>query len=284
MNKALHEDNRLSWNAATRAHNSHKGDQAAFFRDGGTTLFPEDIAVLGDVRGKRVVHLQCNSGQDTVSIALLGAEVTGVDISDEAIDFARSLALDSGLEATFVRSDVFDWLDEAASRGEQFDVVFCSYGWNIWLSDIAAWARGVARILTPGGRVASVEFHPLLSMFEYDWSLKYDYFGNGQAVTWDDGVGDYVAASGDAQTMGPAQPGIVGFKNPHRAHEFNWSLADIVGGLIAAGLVVETFEEYPYANGWNARPGCREFPGRRFYPPEAMPAMPMMFAFTARKP
>lgn len=284
VDRALHEENRLSWNEATRAHNSHKGDQAAFFRDGGTTLYPEDVALLGDLQRKRVVHLQCNSGQDTLSIAKLGAaSVLGVDISDEAVEFARKLSQDSGIAAEFVRADVFDWLESTAASGEQFDVVFCSYGWNLWLSDIAEWARGVAKILAPGGRLVTIEFHPFMSMYESDWSMQYDYFGNGQAVTWEDGVGDYVAESGDAQTMGPAQPGMVGFKNAHRAHEFNWTLADIIGGLVGAGLDLQSFEEYPFANGWNARDGCREFPGRRFYPPAHLPSLPMMFSLSARK-
>src|SRR5215471_19282234 len=108
MRKDLHEENRLSWDAATVAHNSHKGDQAAFLRNGGSTLYPEEIEVLGDVRGLSVVHLQCNAGQDTLSIAQLGAVMTGVDISDTAIDFARQLSQDSGIPATFVRSDVYD--------------------------------------------------------------------------------------------------------------------------------------------------------------------------------
>ncbi len=285
VDRTLHEENRLSWNEATKAHNSHKGDQAAFFRAGGTTLYPEDIALLGDVTGKRVVHLQCNSGQDTLSIAKLGAgSVTGVDISDEAIAFAQRLALDAEIPATFVRADVYDWLAEAAERGEQFDIVFCSYGWNIWLSDLAEWSRGVAKVLAPGGRLVALEFHPFIAMYETDWSMQYDYFGNGQALTWDEGVSDYVADSGDAQTMGPAEEGIVGFKNPNRAHEFTWTIADLLSGLIGAGLVLETFEEYPFANGWKARDNCREFPGRRFYPPETLPSLPMMFGLTAKEP
>ncbi len=84
MKKALHELNRLSWNTATVAHNSHKGDQAAFFRDGGSTLFPEERELLGDV-----THLQCNAGQDTPSLVRDGADATGVENSDKAIGFAR---------------------------------------------------------------------------------------------------------------------------------------------------------------------------------------------------
>ena len=106
LKKDLHEANRLSWNAATRAHNSHKGDQARFLREGGSTLHPEELELLGELRGRSLLHLQCNSGQDTLSLAARGALVTGVDISDEAISFARRLSADSGLPATFERAFV----------------------------------------------------------------------------------------------------------------------------------------------------------------------------------
>jgi len=114
MQRDLHEQNRLSWNAVTPAHNSHKGDQAAFFRAGGDTLFPEELELLGDVEGVDLLHLQCNAGQDTLSLARRGARATGVDISDEAIRFARELSAGSGIAAEFERADVYDWLREAA--------------------------------------------------------------------------------------------------------------------------------------------------------------------------
>ncbi len=127
--RLIHEQNRLSWNEATRAHNSHKVDQAKFFREGGQKMFPEEIELLGDLAGKSVLHLQRNAGQGTLSIQQLGAaSVTGVDISDEAIDFARKLAADAGIEATFHWADVYDWLAEAAKADERWDVVFCPTG------------------------------------------------------------------------------------------------------------------------------------------------------------
>jgi 2-polyprenyl-3-methyl-5-hydroxy-6-metoxy-1,4-benzoquinol methylase len=86
------ETTRRSWNVATRNHNAHKGDQAAFLRAGGDVLFPEELELLGDLRGKRLVHVQCNAGQDTLCLARRGAVATGVDLSDEAIRFARELS------------------------------------------------------------------------------------------------------------------------------------------------------------------------------------------------
>src|SRR5215469_8285283 len=108
----LQEENRQSWNKATKAHNSHKGDQARFFRQGGSTLTAEDKELLGDIYGQRVVHLLCNSGQDTLSIAQLGALVTGVDISDEAISFARALSVQAGIPADFQRGEISGWLKQ----------------------------------------------------------------------------------------------------------------------------------------------------------------------------
>ncbi|MYE27214.1 MAG: class I SAM-dependent methyltransferase, partial [Chloroflexi bacterium] len=141
-NKAHHETNRLSWNEGTKAHNSHKGDQAAFFRAGGNTLFPEETRLLGNVTDKTLLHLQCNCGQDSLSIANhLGSRVTGVDISDEAIRFARQLSRESGIKASFIRADIYDFFANDSAR---FDVVFSSYGALCWLSDLAAWGRGIA--------------------------------------------------------------------------------------------------------------------------------------------
>lgn len=176
MRKDLHEANRLSWNAATQAHNSHKIDQAGFLRRGGSTLFAEELALLGDVRGLRIAHLQCNAGQDSLSLAALGALVTGVDISDEAIAFARRLSTDSGIAANFTRADIYDWLErEAAENPASYDIAFSSYGFLCWLSDLTVWAKGIHAILKPGGRFAAVEFHPFAMCFDQDWESVYDY-------------------------------------------------------------------------------------------------------------
>ena len=245
MRKVLHEENRLSWNAATIAHNSHKGDQAAFFRNGGNKLHPEEKELLGDIQGLSVVHLQCNSGQDTLSLAQMGASVTGVDISDTAIEFARQLSSDAGIPATFYRSDVYDWLEERARNAQLFDLVFCSYGAICWLSDINAWTQGISAILKPGGRFVTVDYHPVLSLFDEHMERKYAYFTNGKVLTWDEGVSDYVANSG----LGLAGVGVKDFKNPHRNHEFSWGIGEIVSALLAAGLALTSLKEYPYTQG-----------------------------------
>jgi 2-polyprenyl-3-methyl-5-hydroxy-6-metoxy-1,4-benzoquinol methylase len=283
LRKNLHEANRSAWNVATEAHNSHKADQAKFLREGGKTLFPEEIDLLGELHGKTLVHLQCNAGQDTLSLAKLGATVTGVDISDTAIEFARKLSAESGVPGTFHRSDVYDWLEQAAAHGEQYDIAFSSYGADIWLSDIRTWAKDIAGILKPGGRFVLVEFHSLLNTLDWDWSIKFDYFNEGKPLTFDNGIGDYVAMSGAALTPSGYVEGVQDFMNPHPGHEFNWTVSEVITALIDAGLRLTAFREYPYMNGAKLLSNMRETPGYRMYPPEGMPSLPLMFGVRAEK-
>ncbi len=278
----LHEANRKSWNRATRAHNSHKKDQAAFLREGGSTLFPEEKELLGPISGLRLAHLQCNAGQDTLSLAALGARVTGVDISDEAVKFAIQLAADSGIAADFVRADVYDWL--AQYEGESFDVVFCSYGAVCWLSDLEEWAAGVASILRPGGRFVCVEFHPFSMVFDEHFNVAYPYFAGGEPLTWDDGVGDYVGMAQTALAPSGFVEGETGYQNPHPVHEFQWAIAEVLQALIGARLTIETIREYPYSNGAKLFDDLVEIEGRRFVRPEGKPNLPLMWAAVATTP
>jgi len=281
---AVFDENRRSWNAATRQHNRHKGDQAAFLRGGGSTLFPEEVELLGNVRGKRLLHLQCNAGQDTLSIASqLGAEVTGVDISDEAIAFARRLSEESGIPGTFVHTNIFDWF--AAHPDEQtYDVVFASYGAVCWLPDIEGWAKGAAMALKPGGRLVLVEFHPIMGVLDGalsgDWSQASDYMG-GRHYAYDDGVFDYVA--GLARELPERIVDEAPFVNPIPCHEFSWGIADVVTAVLDAGLRLTTFREYPYSNDYRPFDQLVLLPGDRWGFPSPMPAIPLMYALAATK-
>ena len=261
LRKELHEENRLSWNEATKAHNSHKGEQAKFFREGGSTLFPEEIELLGNISGLSLAHLQCNAGQDTLSLAKLGVEVTGVDISNEAINFALKLSVDSGISANFYCADVFDWLEATANQSKKFDVVFSSYG----------------------GRFVLMEFHPVAMIFDDDWSHKFPYFRNGEPLTCEDGISDYVANSGVGLIPDNYQVGIENFCNPYRSHEFQWGIGEIITVLLQAGLTLEVLKEYPYSNGCKLFDNMREETGRRTYPPENIPNVPLMYGVVARK-
>jgi SAM-dependent methyltransferase len=281
MRRDLHEVNRLAWNEATKAHNSHKADQAGFLRAGGSTLFPEEIELLGELAGLELLHLQCNAGQDTLSLAQRGAHVTGVDISDEAIQFAQGLSNDAGIPAIFERADVYDWLAAAGTSRRSFDRVFCSYGAMIWLSDLETWARGVAGVLRPGGCFVLVDFHPFVGMIDEGWRIAFDY--GGQMVSFEHGIGDYVAMTGEALAPSGYLAGVQNFENPFPSHEFNWGIAEVVSALVAAGLVLEQLHEYPYANGFRPFGDMQALTGGRFTAPVDKPSMPLMYGLRVRK-
>ena len=280
----LHEANRLSWNAATAAHNSHKGDQAAFLRAGGSTLFPEELELLGDVAGRSLVHLQCNAGQDTLSLARLGARATGVDISDEAIAFARRLSAASEIPAEFERADVYAWMERAAREGRRFELAFSSYGAVAWLSDLRAWARGIGGMLAPRGRFVLVEFHPAATMLDERMRIAYPYSTGGEPIVVEEGVGDYVAESAAGLTPSGRAEGERGFRNPRRSFEYQWGVGEVVQALLDAGLRLERLREWPYSNGWAMFDGMRAEAGRRFRAPEGVPDLPLMYGIAAVRP
>lgn len=269
-------DTRESWNVATRIHNSHKGDQAAFFRDGGSPLFPEEIELLGDIRGQKLVHLQCNAGQDTLGLAKLGAQLTGVDFSNEAIRFARQLSADSGIPAEFVEADVISWMQQTPER---FDIAFSSYGAVCWHADRESWARGIANVLRPGGRFVYVEFHPIGHSIGPDLRLSGDdYFATEPFIA---PVGDYVAPSG---------PGLLaltrGEPETNQVPSASWQhgLGDVVTALVASGLQLEVLREYPWSNGFKFNDALVLGEGRRWHWPEGMARIPLMFALSVRRP
>ena len=282
--RELHEQNRRSWNVATRAHNSHKRDQAAFLRGGGSTLFAEERELVGELSGRTLLHLCCNAGQDTLSLARLGARVTGVDFSDEAVAFAERLSAESGIAGRFERADVYDWLPRAIREHRRFDRVVLTYGVLGWMSDLDALFRGIAGVLEPGGRVVSLEFHPAAMVYDVDLQIRYPYFREAGPHRWAEGVSDYVAQSGRALTPSGWLDGEPDFKNPHEVWEFPWGVAQLMGAMLGAGLSIERVHEWPYANGFAPFKRMRELPGRRFAAPEGVPELPLMLGVTATRP
>ena len=284
LRKDLHEKNRLSWNEAMSAQNSHKRDQAAFLRAGGISLFPENIELLGDLAGLSLLHLLCNDGVDTLSCANLGASVTGVDIADAAITIARRLAQESGIAATFHRMDVYDWFEQASQATQRFDRVLCSIGVLNWLSDLPLWARGVTEVLRPGGRLVIVDFHPLVWTMGQQGYSGASYFVGGVPSdgTW--GVGDYVGGAEGGLSPSGHLEGITALDNPHPSFDFRWNLSEIVTAILDAGLRLQTLREYPYCNGSKALPDLQPLPGRRWTMPPDRPSLPLMYGLAASKP
>lgn len=271
-----YEATRRSWNAATRNHNAHKGNQVEVLRQGTELLFPEELALLGDLTGQRLLHLQCNAGQDSLCLARRGAQVTGVDLSDEAIAFARQLSADSGIAANFVHAEALTWL---AQTDQRFDVVFSSYGAVGWLPDLAAWAGGIHRVLVPHGRFVYVEFHPLVWSVGKDLRLSGDdYFAKTPFIA---PVKDYVAESGAG--LGAVDGSAVPLENTIAAHSWQHGLGEIVHALIHAGLVVDQLHEYPHANGCRVHASLVASDDRRWVWPEGVARTPLMFGVAAHR-
>lgn len=278
------EANRRSWNAATHAHLSHRSGMARFLRDGGSTLYDTERDLLGDLTDQQVVHLQCHTGEDTLSLAQLGATVTGVDLSDVAIEAASELAAASGINATFVCAEVCAWLEQSAQAVHRYGTVFASYGVICWHDDLARLMHGIASILAPGGRFVLVEFHPLAAMFDADWQFRFAY-GGGRAIVSDEGVGDYVGASGDTLTPEGFETGEQAFRNPWPCHLRQWGLGDVVSAVTAAGLQIEVLRELPWLNGERAFNRLQVDPQhpRRLLPPDDVPSLPLLYALAARR-
>ncbi|MCC7382885.1 MAG: class I SAM-dependent methyltransferase [Deltaproteobacteria bacterium] len=281
MNRARRlQETRESWNFATRLHNAHKRDQAGFLRSGGSTLFPEELALLGDLTDRRLLHVLSNAGQDTLSLAARGARAVGVDLSDEAIAFARDLSVKSGIPATFHRGEILEVL-ESDLEPEPFDVVFGSYGCLVWIEDLARFFRGVFGRLARGGRLVIVEFHPIAWSFGDRFELRDPYFASGQVFS--SPVGDYVGEAGGALSPSghlEAPP----ISNPHAAHAYQHPVGSIVSHLLDAGFVLEALREWPYANGCRLHPGLVRAEGQRFTTPPAVPNLPLMLGLAARRP
>jgi SAM-dependent methyltransferase len=169
------------------------------------------VEEVGDVRGKRLLHLQCHFGLDTLSWARRGARVTGVDFSVEAISAARQLAREVGLEleSEFVCSDLYA-LRSALERAGGFDVVYTSYGVLNWLPELESWARLIADYLKPGGVFHIVEVHPTARMFPLDEDMPkagsfrpfFPYFHDPAGIRWPPGV-DYADPLAQHQIVPP---------------------------------------------------------------------------------
>lgn len=217
--------------------------------------------------GLDLLHLQCHIGTDSLSLARLGAHVTGLDFSPAALEVARRLADEAGLEIDWVASDVL--AAREAVSGE-FDVVYTSVGTIVWLSDLTTWARQIAALLRPGGVFYIRDGHPaLLALDEKAGTpvVGYRYFANGHAQTWDDGS-TYAGEGTTAHT---------------RSYEWPHSLAEVISSLLATGLVLERFDEGKTLP-WCFSELTKPVDGNWEFGPEWRDKIPCTFTIVARKP
>jgi 2-polyprenyl-3-methyl-5-hydroxy-6-metoxy-1,4-benzoquinol methylase len=261
--------NRRLWEGWTPHHVTSEFYDVEGFRAGRTTLGAVELHGVGDVHGKSLLHLQCHFGLDTLSWARQGAHVTGVDFSQPAIDAARALAAGLNLPATFVHSNIYDLPDHL--QGE-FDILFTSTGVLGWLPDIHGWAAVIAHFLKQGGIFFIHEVHPFALLFDEErcdgeLRLRWPYFHQPDPLAFTNETSyaaPEVADKGDA---------------------FYWihSLSDIVGALLRAGLMLESFEEHPFLT-WAQFPWMVQQENGTWVLPSGSPEIPLMFSLRAAKP
>lgn len=225
------EINRNLWNAKVETHLNSDFYFVKEFLQGRTSLNSIELDLLGNIEGMKILHLQCHFGQDSISLSRLGAKVTGIDLSDKSIQAAKDLAQKCGTDTEFMVSDVYN-LPNILS--DKFDIVYTSYGTIGWLPDLQKWAKVISHFLKPDGKFIFVEFHPVVWMYDDDFTfLQYSYFN------------DEVIHQTSAGTYAEPTANIV-------QEEVSWNhpLSDVMQSLIGERFAIKSFQEYnwsPYA-------------------------------------
>jgi SAM-dependent methyltransferase len=237
--------NRASWDERAPAH-AASADYAVkrFIEDPDflSDVVRFDLPRLGDIRGVRGVHLQCHIGTDTISLARLGARMTGLDLSPASLEQARLLSERAGPHVDFVEAELYEAV--AVLGNDVFDFVFTGIGALCWLPSVSRWANIVAGLLAPSGRLFLREGHPMLWTLEDqrpDGRLvaEYPYFEREEPIVFDD-PGTYV------QTESTFAHNLT--------HEWNHGLGEIVMALLEAGMDLTMLVEHDSVP-WEALPG-----------------------------
>ena len=223
-----YKTNKEAWNTRTKIHlHSSFYDLNKFKRE--VKSVPDlDLSLLGDVRGKSILHLQCHFGLDTLSLSKMGANIVGVDFSEEAIQTAKSLNEELGLNAQFCCCNIYDV--PTMLKWQKFDIIYTSYGVVNWLPDLIQWGQVISQMLKDGGKFVIVEFHPILWMFNEEFSqVRYAYSRKEPYIVEES---TYTDSEND---------------NREKTVTWNHGLAVVLNGLLCNGLQIKSFGEYDYS-------------------------------------
>ncbi len=227
-NQEYFDLNEQLWDARTRAHLESEFYDNDSFLKGRNTLTKVELNTLGDVSGKSIIHLQCHFGQDTMSLARMGASTLGIDISTEAIKHARKFNDQLGLDARFIVCNVLDTLNHVK---ETFDIVFVTFGATCWLPDLDQWAGVVSALLKPGGFLYYHEFHPTFYLIDDKTkTIGYPYFNTGAMI--EDSERSYTDNSDN-----------MNLKEVFWSH----SMSELISACLGAGLRIDLMNEYDYS-------------------------------------
>lgn len=229
-----------------------------------------DLPRLGDITDLDVVHLQCHIGTDTLSLARLGARVTGLDFSDAAIDVARTLSAEAGPHVDYVVSDVYDAPN--ALGGARFDRVYTGIGALCWLPDIRRWASVVADLLRPGGELFIREGHPML------WAADDPRLDGLVTIEY-----PYFETAGVPFSSSETYVEHDGAISATDIISFNHALSEIFNALWDAGMQITLFEEHDTVP-WKAQGDLmREVGGGEFRLIDRPERLPMTYTLCARR-
>jgi SAM-dependent methyltransferase len=236
--------NKANWDERAPLHAASAGYETQALVDDPAHLSEVvrfDLPLLGDISGAKGVHLQCHIGTDTLSLARLGAHMTGLDFSPASIAQARLLAQRAGTRLAFVEADVYE-AAEVLPR-ESFDLVYTSIGALNWLPSIDRWANAVASLLKPGGRLFIREGHPVLFSLNEDRQdalvIEHPYFEQETPQVWED---DSSYVETDARLTATI------------THEWNHGMGEIVSALLNHGMQITGLVEHDSIP-WEALPG-----------------------------
>ena len=220
--------NKAAWNLKTDIHIKSEFYNNALFLKGDSSLKHIELDLLGEIKGKSILHLQCHFGQDTISLSRLGAKATGIDLSDNAIYYAQNMAKELEIDTKFICSDIYELPNVL---DDKFDIVFTSYGVIGWLADFKEWAKVVAHFLKLGGQFIMVEFHHVVWMFDDDFSsIDYSYFKGAEII--EQLEGSYANRNA---------------KIKYSTITWTHSLSEVINNLIRSGIHLTGFEEYDYS-------------------------------------
>ncbi|MFP4054146.1 MAG: class I SAM-dependent methyltransferase [Phycisphaerae bacterium] len=265
--------NRRNWDARTPVHlrSPLYRRQIETLRSGGCTLLPPTDTEIGDVAGRRLLHLQCHLGLDTLSLAQRGAEATGLDFSPAAIAAAEGLSRELGIPARFTVGDA-QRADEALPH-EQFDLVFASFGVFCWIPDLRRWVASAARLLKPGGVLYFADGHPFVDILAADPDMPF-----GIALR-----DSYFRREPACYAPGPSYADDGSGQNMPETVEYAHTLGDFVSAVTAAGLRVDFLHEFP-ACFFRRYPAMVEGePGEWDFPPPLKGKLPMVFSLRATR-
>ncbi len=255
--------NKNSWDQRVEPHVNSDFYEMNAFLSGKNSLKSIELALLGEVQGKRILHLQCHFGQDSLSLSRMGAHVTGVDFSSKAIQKANELKSELNVDATFIACDLYDLPEHLEG---QFDIIFTSYGTIGWLPDLDKWASVITHFLSPNGRFIFVEFHPFIWTFDDSMEkIEFHYFNNENII--EEIKGTYADRNA---------PVIL------KTITWNHSLSEVFGALMHQGIHLIDFQEYDYSP-YNCLFNLTETKPGEFRFKHIQPSIPMLYSLVGKK-